>query len=71
MLLTELQARIDAILTEARTGDDELAHAMEDRLLGELATGYAAAVVLAQIDRMFEGDWATWFVEWYVLRNRD
>jgi len=34
MLRTELAVHVDAILTQTRTGDDNLAHAMEDRLLG-------------------------------------
>lgn len=70
MLLTELVSRIDAILDQHTTGDDELAHAEEDRLLGELLYEYAPTNITNQFDRMHEADWGKWYEEWYVLRNR-
>ena len=66
---TELRAAVDAILTQTRTGDDNLAHAMEDRLLGVLIVEYGPPVVVKEFGRF--GDLGGWFEAWYVDRLRD
>ena len=69
MLATELRAAVDAILTQTRTGDDNLAHAMEDRLLGVLISEYAPSVAVKEFTRLGDGDFGGWFEEWWTFQH--
>jgi len=70
MRLTDLAAAVDAILGQAASGDDELAHAMEDRLLGALVAEYAPLDVTKEMVRLEDGDFGAWYEEWYVKCER-